>query len=164
VKHFAKKRETLTAVQWTGEMTPEMKTFLEVNAHSFGVVDGRLHFANSRGPGRIVDMGDWVVLTPEGLIPFGDQDLSALYDEVDEAGRSLPPSEKEHEAAGHAFVQALDALLVGSLGLTREFYPKIFLERDRLIRLLRGLLEDHSWEAARRERARIVSRITKEIL
>lgn len=164
MKHYAKKRELLTAVQWTGEMTPEVTEFLQGRAVRFAVVDGRLEFANSRGPGRFVDRPDWIMWSSEGLVPVGDADVRRIYDEVDETGRSIPSTGEEHEAAGREFVLELDALLAAGLKLTREEHAKIFADRDRLVRTMRHLMEDHAWHAERRERARIVSRITKEIL
>lgn len=163
MKHYAKKRETVAAIQWMGELTPEVTEFLQGRALQFSVVDGRLQFANIRGPGRVADRSDWIVWSSEGLVPVGDADVRRLYDEVDAQGRSLPPTDAEHEEAGREFVQALDALLVQGVKLSAEAHPAIFQSRDRLVRTLRHLLEDHASVIERREQRRILSRI-KEIL
>jgi hypothetical protein len=165
MKHYAKKREAVRAVQWTGSMTPEMTALLELQ-HSVHIDSARqLVFANATGPGRFAREGDWIVSSSgEDFTVIGDEVFRNVYEEVDETARALlPPTDDEHEAAGKEFVQKLDDLLAAGLRLTREEHRAIFRDRDQLVRCLRHLLEDHAWVAARREQARIREKIIKEL-
>ena len=81
-KHYAKKRESIRAAQWTGEMTPEMKELLGERAIS---IDGdrQLVFANAKGPGRFARVGDWIVsFSGEDLGLVGADDFRDAYEEV----------------------------------------------------------------------------------
>lgn len=158
MKNYAKKRESIVAVQWTGEMTPEVTEL--IGARIFHVEAMRqLVFANAKGPGRFVSVGDWIVSSSgEDLGVFGDQVFQTLYEEADETGRVLP-TDDEHEAAGREFVQELDALLIDGLKLSREEHPKIFRGRDRLWNRVRCLLDDERYKASKREQQRVLEKI-----
>ncbi|HSX22858.1 MAG TPA: hypothetical protein VLE97_08815 [Gaiellaceae bacterium] len=162
MKHFAKKSEVVAAIQWTGEMTPDVQAFLQGRAEHSSVSEGRLHFAGGRGPGRAADRGDWIVWSSEGLVPVGDADIKRLYNEVDGNGRPALDA-AAHEAASHEFVQELDAILVEGLRLSQEQHPKIFMRRDKLVRVLWRLMEDHGWNAEQRERERLKKHLIKEL-
>jgi len=149
MKHYAKKREPICAVQWTGEMTAEMAALLGERTKPF-IKDRELVFSNVKGPGRFARPGDWIVSTSgEDLAVIGDDVFRKDYEEIDE-------TEQE-------FVRELDALLVAGLKLSREEHATIFRERDRLIRTLSGLLADQSYTAAHRERHRIRNKIVEDL-
>lgn len=156
-KHYATRRGSpFQAVRWSGEMTPEVRDL--VGDHAPHVDDqGQLFLDN----GRFVRVGEWIQ-GPQ-LVPVDNEQFRRLNEEVDEAGRPVSPTDEEHEAAGTAFVQALDSLLVEGLRLSAGDHSSIFRERDVLVRRLRHLLEDHAYVAERRERARIRERIAQEI-
>ena len=105
MKSYAKKRDAVRAVQWTGAMTPEM-TELVGEQHSVHVDSNRqLVFSNAKGPGRFAREGDWIISTSgEDLTVVGDDVFRTAYEEVDENGRALSSSDDEHEAAGREFV------------------------------------------------------------
>jgi len=158
-KHYAKKRESIRTVQWTGEMTSDVAEL---------VGQRKVHVEGDRqlvlGAGWFARVGDWIYSTSgEDLSVISDEVFRNVYEEVDETGRVLPPTNDEHEAAGKEFVQKLDDLLAAGLRLTREEHRAIFRDRDQLVRCLRRLLEDHAWVAARREQARIREKIAKEL-
>jgi hypothetical protein len=158
VKHYSKKREMLGATQWTGEMTPDVTELTgQRKVHVEG--DRQLILGN----GWYARVGDWIMSTPEGVSVIGDEVFRRIYEEVDETGRVVTPTDDEHEAAGREFVRELDALLVATLRLSREEHPSTFRDRDALVRNLRHLLEDHAYVAVRRELARIRVKITKEL-
>lgn len=162
MKSYAKKRDAVRAVQWTGSMTPEMTEL--VGVHKV-YIDGdhQLVFSNMKGPGRFAREGDWMISTSgEDLSVIGDDVFRKTYEEVDEAGRARPTDE-EHEVAGQDFVRELDVLLLAGFKLSREEHPSIFRERDRLVRILRGLFEDQAYTAARRERHRIRNKIAEDL-
>ena len=162
MKHYAKKREPICAVQWTGEMTAEMAALLGERTKPF-IKDRELVFSNVKGPGRFARPGDWIVSTSgEDLAVIGDDVFRKDYEEIDETERPRPTAE-EHEAAGQEFMRELDTLLVAGLKLSREEHATIFRERDRLIRTLSGLLADQSYTAARRERHRIRNKIAEDL-
>ena len=158
-RRYAKKREPICAAQWTGEITPDVAELLgERKAHIDG--DRQLVLGN----GWYARVGDWINSTSgEDLSVIGDEVFRKIYEEVDETGRVLPPGDDEHEAAGREFVRELDVILVAGLRLSREDHPAIFRDRDRLVRTLRCLLEDHAWTAERRERQRVREKIVKEL-
>lgn len=158
IKHYAKKRTPIRAVQWNGEMTPEALDL--VGERAVRVDKGQLEW----GRGWEARVGDWIYSTSgEDLAVISDEVFRKVYEEVDETGRAAPPTDDEHEAAGREFVQELDALLLAGLRLAREEHPQIFHNRDQLVRSLRYLLEDHVFIAERRERQRIREKITKEL-
>ncbi len=164
MKTFAKKRDAVRAVQWTGVMTPEMAELVgdQHGAH----VDGnrQIVFHNPKGPGRFAREGDWLVSTSgEDLTVVGDDVFRTTYEEVDENGRALSSTDEEHEAAGREFVGELDALLVKSLKLSREEHANVFRERDRLLQRLRHLFDDVRYTAMRQERHRIRNQIAKDL-
>jgi hypothetical protein len=162
VKHFAKKSEVVAAIQWTGEMTPELQAFLQGRAEHVSVSESRLHFAGARGPGRAADRGDWIMWSSEGLVPVGDADIKRLYNEVDAAGHAIATDE-EIDAYYGEFVRKLDAILVDALRLAKDAHPAIWRDRNNLLSMLRHVFEDVRYSAARRELARIREKITKEL-
>lgn len=158
-KHYAKKREPIRSAQWTGEMTPDVAELIgERKAHLDS--DRQLVLGN----GWYARVGDWIN-SPSGedLSVIGDEVFRSIYEEVDETGRARPPSDAEHEAAGREFARELDVILIAGLRLSREDHAAIFRDRDRLVRTLRCLLEDHAWAAERRERQRVREKIVKEL-
>lgn len=161
MKGYAKKRDTVRAVQWTGEMSAEMTEL--VGEHKVSIDgDRQLIFHNAKGPGRFARVGDWMVSSSgEDITVVGDDVFRTTYEEV-AAGRSTPTDE-EHRVAGQDFVRDLDVLLVEGLKLSREEHPDMFRERDRLIRTLSALLADQSYTAARRERHRIRNKIVEDL-
>jgi hypothetical protein len=163
LKHFAKKRESVRAVQWQGEITPDLREL--AGDRDLRVDDDRqLMFANAKGPGRFAGVGDWIVSTSgEDLFAIGDEVFRAVYEEVDRTGLSLSPTDAEVDKSYTEFVQKLDTLLVDALRLSSEAHHGIWRDRTTLLTKLRHLLEDHGYTAARRELARIRDKITKEL-
>lgn len=163
IQSFAKKREAVRAVRWTGEVTPEVKELL--GGRPITVMgDRQLGFSNTTGPGRCAGLGDWICSTSgEDLFVVGDDAFRATYEEVDETCRPLP-TDAEHEAAALDLIREIDAVLVAGLKLSREDHATIFRDRERIMRTLRHLFEDQAYTAARRERQRIKDRIVKDIL
>ena len=160
-KLYAKRREPIHAVQWIGgAKTPELIELLGDRGH-YNADSQQLELGN----GWYARVGDWITSTSgEDLAVIGDETFRKIYEEVDESGRVLLPSDDEHEAAGREFVRELDVILIAGLRLSREdHHPMIFRDRDRLVRTLRRLLEDHAWTAARRERQRVREKIVKEL-
>ena len=81
MKTFAKKREPIRAVQWTGEMTPEITEL--ISGHLISIDDGQLTFANAKGPGRFASKGDWIGSSSgEELFVIGDAQFRKIYEEV----------------------------------------------------------------------------------
>jgi hypothetical protein len=160
MRHFAKKRDAFRAVQWFGELTPDVYDLVGDR----GVVDLRVEAQQqlALGSGWYARLSDWICVTNEGLCVISDETFRKIYEEVDETGRAVPPTDAEHEVAGLAFVLKLDALLVTGLRLSSDQHPSIFRDRDMIVRELRRLLEDHAWVAARRERQQIKERLTKD--
>ena len=161
MKHYAKKRDVMRAIQWTGVMTPDVQELIKGRG-------GTVRFDEQQqlqlGSGWYARVGDWIYsMSGEDLSVIIDEVFSKTYEEVDDAGRVMPPSAAEHEQAGREFVQQLDALLADSLRLSREGHPEIFQRRDQLTRTLRRLLEDHAYVAAQRELARIRNKINKDL-
>ena len=165
MKHYAKKRSAVLAAQWTGEMSPEVSAVLGPRATHVEVgADRTLKFAGQQGYGRVAQVGDWIYSTSgEDLSLVGDEQFRSSYEEVDEDGRLARPTEDEHEAAANEFVRELDALLLAGLKLSKEEHPDIFRERERLMRKLRHLFEDQSYNASRRTRREIRERIVKDL-
>jgi hypothetical protein len=162
-KHYAKKRHPLRAVQWLGEITSDLR---ELIGDHDSRVDGdrQLVFSNAKGPGRFARVGDWIYSTSgEDLSVIGNEEFLKIYEEVDETGRMLPPSDADHEAAAQDFTGKLDALLVDALRLSPGVHPGIWRDRNALLHALQCLLEDHGYVAARRELARIREKIKKEL-
>lgn len=157
-KRYAKKREPIRAVQWDGELSPDVVEL--VGQREVHVDDDRqLIFSNDKGPGRFAQVGDWIYSTSgEDLSLMGDDQFRKIYEEIEST-----PMDEEHEAAAQALVRELDVLLVAGLKLSREDHPDIFRDRDSIQRHLRGLLEDHAYIVARRERHRIRNQIAKEL-
>ena len=84
MKHYAKKREPVRAVQWTGEMTSEMTELLG-DRHISVDGDRQLVFANAKGPGRCARAGDWIVsFSGEDLGLVGADEFHDAYEEVAE--------------------------------------------------------------------------------
>lgn len=160
MKHYAKKRESLRAVQWNGgAATPELYELLGERGH-YNADSQQLELGN----GWYARIGDWICSTfGDDLTVIGNEVFSKIYEEVDETGRVLP-SNDEHETAGREFIQELDALLIEGLRLSREEHPSLFRGRDRLVRRMYSLLDDERYTAARRERQRIKEQIVKEIV
>ena len=161
--NYAKKRDVLRAVQWTGAMTADVEELIKGRRASYCIsVDAQQHL--QLGCGWHARIGDWIYsVSGEDLSVISDEVFRMNYEAVDDAGRPLPPNADEHEQAGREFVQQLDALLADSLHLAREAHQDIFQRRDRLVRTLRRLLEDHAFVAAQRELARIRAKINKEL-
>lgn len=160
MKHYAKKRESIRAAQWMGEMTLDVAEL--IGEHKAHVDDDR---QLELGNGWYARVGDWINSTSgEDFAVIGDEVFRKIYEEVDETGRVLPPTDDEHEAAGREFARELDALLVEGLRLSREEHPSIFRGRDRLLHRVRSLLDNERYTAACRERQRIKERIVKEIM
>ena len=159
MKHYAKKRESLRAVQWNGgEKTTDLIELLGERGH-YNADSQQLELGN----GWYARIADWICSTSgEDLTVIGNEVFLKIYEEVDETERVLP-SNDEHETAGREFVQELDALLIEGLRLSREMHPNIFRGRDRLVRRMYSLLDDERYTAARRERQRIKEQIVKEI-
>lgn len=161
-KLYAKKREPIPAAQWTGTLTPELAELLGdqlIGANA----DQQLMFSSKKGPSRFAIKGQWIANVPgEGLYVIADDDFRKTFEEVDEAARPMP-TEEQHEDAGVNFVRELDVLLLAGLKLSREDHQAIFTQRDRLVRTLRRLLEDHAYIVARNERHRIRDKFTKEL-
>jgi hypothetical protein len=83
VKTFAKKRESICAVQWTGEMTPEITELL--GDRFISAAEDELVFANAKGPGRFARKGDWIgSASGEDLFVIGDVLFRKIYEEVDD--------------------------------------------------------------------------------
>ena len=162
MKHYAKKRNTVRAVQWLGELTPDVGTLVNDGDRSV-VIDAQQQLR--LGSGWYVRVGDWICSTSgEDLSVISAETFRELYEEVDETGRAMPPTDAEHEAAGLAFVLKLDALLITGLRLSSDQHPSIFRDRDMIVRELPvRLLEDHAWVSARRERQQIKERLTKDL-
>jgi hypothetical protein len=158
-KCYAKKRESVRAVQWHGgEKTPELIELLGQRGH-FNAETGQLEL----GSGWYARPSDWILsASGEDLSVISDEVFRQIYEEVDETGRVMP-SDDEHEAAGQKFVRELDVLLLAGLKLSREEHPSIFRGRDRLVSMLRHLFEDQAYTAARRERHRIRDKIAKDL-
>lgn len=160
MKHYAKKREAVRAVQWTGAMTADVSELVGERKIS---IDGDIHQL-VLGNGWYARVGDWIYsASGEDLSVLSDEVFRKIYEEVDGSGRALSPTDDEHETAGQEFAQKLDELLVAGLRLSREDHPAIFRGRDQLLRALRGLLQDHGYVAERRELARIREKIKKEL-
>lgn len=164
-KHYAKKRALIEAAQWRGEMSPNVTAVLNLRTSHVKVGDNQtLEFAGHRWPGRFARVGDWICATPDGdLSLLSDEEFRAAYEEVDETGRTLSPTDEAHEASAREFVKELDALLVSGLKLSREEHATIFRERDRLLSRLRHLFDDERYNAARSERHRIRNKIAEEL-
>ena len=159
-KSYAKKREAVGAVQWTGEMTSDVTELVGERKIS---IDGDIHQL-VLGNGWYARVGDWIVSSSgEDLTVIGDEVFRKVYEEIDETARSMPPSDAEHEAAGQEFARELDVLLLAGLKLSREEHPSIFRERERLMCTLHHLFEDQAYTAARRERHRIRNKIAEEL-
>lgn len=162
MKHYAKKREPVRAVQWTGELTSEMSELLGPRDISVNG-DRQLIFGNAKGPGRFARIGNWMVSSSgEDLTVIGDDVFRRDYEVVDESGRRLPPTDDQHDAAAREFVRELNVLLCTGLKLSPEDHPDIFRERERLVHTLAGLFVDQSYIAARKERDRIRNLIIEE--
>jgi hypothetical protein len=161
MKHFAKRREPIVAVQWTGELTPDMTALIGDRLfHVDG--DRQLVFGNAKGCGRFACVGDWIVSSSgEDLTVIGNEVFERVYEEVDDTGRSLPPTDAEYELTSRSFVRELDALLVEGLRLSRKEHPNIFLGRDRLLNRVRCLLDDERYRASYREQRRIMAKIAQ---
>lgn len=159
MKHYAKRREPIRAAQWTGELTPGVTELIgQREVHVDG--DRQLILGN----GWLARVGDWIYSTSgEDLSVVSNEVFCKIYEEVSARGRSVPPTDDEHEAAAREFARELDVLLVAGLKLSREDHPDIFRDRDRLPRTPRGLFEDQAYTAARRERHRIRNQIAKEL-
>lgn len=155
---YAKKREVTCATQWTGEMMPAVMELIGQR---------KVHVDNNQlilGNGWFARVGDWIMSTSgEDLTVIGDEVFRRIYEEVDDAGRAVPPTDDAHDAAIANFVRELDVLLLAGLKLSREDHPSIFNERSRLARSLGRLLEDEAYTAAREERHRIRDKIAKEL-
>lgn len=163
MKYFAKKREVIAAVQWTGEMTAELKALL---GDRFLSIDEKqlLIFGAGKGPSRAAAVGDWVgSASGEDLFPIGDEQLHKIYEEVTEAGRPLPPTDAEHDMEYQAVLQKLDDLLVNALRLSPEAHPGIWRDRNKIVSVLRDLLHEHGYVAERRERLRIRKLIDEKL-
>ena len=95
MKHYAKKRESVRAVQWTGEMTLEMRAL--IGERSIWIDgDRQLMFGNAKGPGRFARVGDWVVsLSGEDLSLVGADEFRNAYEEVAEFDVFRTPLEIE---------------------------------------------------------------------
>lgn len=159
MKHYAKKRSAVAAVQWTGEITAEVQELIGDRSAQIDT-DRRLILGN----GWFVPVGAWVVsASGEDLFPIGEDDFRQTYEETDATGRARPPTDAEHDAAAREFGRQLDVVLLAGLKLTREEHPSIFRDREQLLRALRHLLEDQSYTAARHERHRIRDKIAKEL-
>ena len=159
MKHYAKRREPIRAVQWIGgEKTPELIEMLGERGH-YNADSQQLELGN----GWYARVGDWITSTSgEDLAVIGAETFRKIYEEVDGTGRVLP-SDDAHETAGREFVRELDGILISGLRLSREDHPVIFRDRDRLVRTLRCLLEDQAWTSERRERQRVREKIVKEL-
>lgn len=162
MKYFAKKREVITAVQWTGEMTAELQALL---GDHFLTIDEKqqLIFGNAKGPSRGAVVGDWIGSISGEDFPIGDEQLHKIYEEVTETGRALPPTDAEHDAEYQAFMQKLDDLLVTALRLSPEAHPGIWRDRNKIVSTLRDLLHEHAWVAERNERLRIRKMIDEKL-
>jgi hypothetical protein len=159
-KQYAKKREACRAAQWTGNMSEELAEL--IGQRKVRVVDDNQQLV--LGNGWFARVGDWIMSTSgEDITVIGDDVFHKTYDEVDEAGRVLPPTDDEHEAAAQSLIRDIDELLVTGLRLTREDQPNVFRARDLVLRKFRLLLEDHTYTVARRERHRVRDRIVKEL-
>jgi hypothetical protein len=162
-KYYAKKRDVMRAVQWTGEMTADVQELIKYREVS---VDPQQRLQLGSGwHAWHARVGDWIYSTSgEDLSVDSDEVFRKTYEAVDDVGRPMPPTADEHENAGREFVEQLDTLLADSLHLSRETHPDIFQRRDRLVRTLRRLLEDHAFVAAqRRELAWIRAKINREL-
>jgi hypothetical protein len=102
VRTFAKKRESICAAQWTGEMTPEITELL--GDHLISVDKDELVFANAKGPGRFARKGDWIGSSSDGeLFVIGDAQFRKIYEEVDETERISDTLAFDIVANGGAF-------------------------------------------------------------
>lgn len=165
MRRYIKKSVAFRAARWTGAMTPDVQDLLDhraegiVRNEDIRVVAEYLKLGKSWSAGP----GDWIVSTPDGLTATSDDLFRATFEEIDEASRVVLPTDEEHEAAGQAFTKKLDALLVEGLRLSSEVHAGIWRDRNSLLSLLRGLLDDQAYVAARHERHRIRNMIAKEL-
>lgn len=158
LKYYAKRGDVIRAVQWTGVMTADVEDLIRGRRD----IDAQQRL--QLGGGWHARIGDWIYsVSGKDLSVISDEVFRKAYEEVDDVGHQMPPTADEHERAGCEFVEQLDALLADSLRLSREGHPDIFHSRDRLVRSLRLLLEDHAFVAAQRELARIRAKINMEL-
>ena len=159
MKHYAKKRTPVRAVQWLGgEKTPELIELIgqrgQINA-----VSGQLEL----GSGWHARPSDWVMSTSgEDLAVINDETFRLVYEEVELSERAAPTGES-HDLAGREFVAKLDELLVTGLRLSRGEHAGVFRDRDQLVRALRHLLEDHAHLTRQHELARIREKIQRDL-
>lgn len=160
VKHYTKKGDIICAAQWTGTWTDELKELLGDRQVYVEAKDRfRLTWLNLGSNRMVADVGDWIVSSGKGK-DIAIVTNAAFRDAFEEVTvESNAPTADAHEAAGRAFVVAMDKLILESLKLTREDYPQIFHDRDRLARQFRELLRDHAWHAAEEEKQRLHRRI-----
>lgn len=97
IKLYAKKRETIRAVQWTGEMTPSMHKLIggrdirieDVRAVGW-IADREVHVDHARalmlnGTGWFARVGDWVFsASGEDLKVIGNELFLQIYEEVEQ--------------------------------------------------------------------------------
>lgn len=85
MKHFAKKRTLIRAVQWRGEMTPEMRDLIRERAPNVEHADPL-----NLGNGWEARSGDWIYSTSgEDLAVISDEVFRKIYEEVDETGHTV---------------------------------------------------------------------------
>jgi len=86
VKHYAKRREPIRAVQWIGgEKTPELIELLGERGH-YNADSQQLEL----GDGWYARIGDWITSTSgEDLAVIGDETFRKIYEEVDAIGQLI---------------------------------------------------------------------------
>jgi hypothetical protein len=113
MKHFAKKREMIRAVQWTGEMTPDVVEMLGDRKTCFHG-DRQLRL----GDGWYACVGDWIctVTVGRGIAVLSDEVFRKVYEEVDAADETagrirLALSLDEVDLVGAAVCRDRDRIL-----------------------------------------------------
>ena len=163
MKQYATKRKMIGAVQWTGEMTPEMRDLLGPRSVTWTATSLTL------GNGSIAYAGDWIYQVflerddsrvPVDLAVMPDVQFCALYEVTDGSA----PTRETHEENYRVFVDTLDALLVDGLRLSREAHADMFGKRTALLRLLHDLFDDERFLARRSERKLVLDKLSKELL
>lgn len=106
MKHYAKKRGSVQAVQWLGVMTPDVRALIgsreaiidEEADHRTTVVLPRTLVL---GNGWYARVGDWILLSSGAdVVVIGDSVFRFVYEEVDAGGHAVLSIRDEREAVG----------------------------------------------------------------
>lgn len=160
MKHYAQRRVPFRAVQWNGDQdTAAVLDLIAPHKARYAMETQQLVLLN----GTRARVGAWIMSTAACVSVVDDDEFRAAFEAVDETGGPARPTAEEHEVAGKAFVQKLDALLIAGLRLSTGEHPSIFRDRDHLVRTLRDLLADHGYVVSLRERERMLEQVKKEL-